>query len=180
MNKQTQKRNAAFNAATKAERAVMTAKDALKMLSAGKTTATTGVWVGIYGSYPVDDKSLREKQICDISDGFKECRVCALGSLMLSEIRHTNKLTVGEVGDEIHYQDYGARLNKIFSKSQQKLMELAFEGGYGYFDAHDCVSEKVQEKIEDFYQKYPNETDRLRAILKNVVKNGGKFVLPPA
>lgn len=176
MNKQTQKRNAAFKRATKQERAVMVAKDALKMLNAGKTMASTGVWVDLSDYY---DESTLKNQICDISDKFEDCSVCALGSLMLSEIRHTNKLKVGDAGDEIWYQDFGHRLNKVFSKPQQRLMELAFEGGCGYFDGGDCTEGQF-EKVDAFYNKYPDDSDRLRAILKNVIKNGGKFVLPPA
>jgi len=176
MNKQTQKRNAAFKAATKSERAVMVAKDALKMLNAGKTAAASGIWVNLYNAYDVDNEETRENQICDISDGFKECRVCALGALMLSEVRHTNKLTVEEAGGDIGYEYFGHRLDKVFSKSQQKLMELAFEGGHGWFDVED-TSDKELEKIERFYEGYQEDEDRLRAILKNVIKNKGKFVL---
>ena len=179
MNKQTQKRNDAFKRATKQERAVMVAKDALKMLDAGKTTAATGFWASFEDKFS-DNEEVENEQICDLSDQFSGCKVCALGSLMLSEIRHTNNLKFSEVAGMLDYECEGHRLNKVFSETQQKLMELAFEGGHGYFDAYDCVSEKVQERIEYFYEKYPDSADRLRAILKNVVKNGGKFVLPPA
>jgi len=178
MNKQTQKRNAAFKRATKSERAVMVAKDALKMLSAGKTTAATGNWATFEDKF--DNEEVENEQICDLSDQFSGCRVCALGSLMLSEVRHTNNLKFSQVAGMLDYEYEGHRLNKVFSETQQKLMELAFEGGLGYFDAYDCVSEKVQERIESFYEKYPDDADRLRAILQNVIKNGGKFVLPPA
>jgi hypothetical protein len=175
MNKQTQKRNAAFKAATKQERAVMVAKDALKMLNAGKTKATTGNWVTLEDKF--DSEIVQDTQICDLSDKFKGCKVCVLGSLMLSEIRHTNKLKFGDVMGTFDYEYEGKRLNKIFSKPQQKLMELAFEGGGGLFGYYDVDDDKII-KIENFYSEYPDEEERLRAILKNVIKNGGKFVLP--
>ena len=173
MNKQTQKRNAAFKAATKAERAVMVAKDALKMLNAGKTKASPGDWVRLDDSPEI----YQEVQICDVSDQFKYCSVCALGSLMLSEIRHTNKLKMSDVGYEIDYHTYGRRLNKLFSKSQQKLMELAFEGGMGMFHVDDVKSSEL-DKIDTFYGEHSDQEERLRAILKNIIKNKGKFVLP--
>jgi hypothetical protein len=150
----------------------MVAKDALKMLNAGKTKASPGDWVRLDDAPEI----YQEVQICDVSDKFKECSVCALGSLMLSEIRHTNKLKMSDVGFEINYHTYGDRLNKVFSKSQQKLMELAFEGGMGRFGVLDVKNSEV-EKIDNFYAEYPCEEDRLRAILKNVIKNGGRFVL---
>jgi len=174
MNKQTQKRNAAFKSATKSERAVMVAKDALKMLNAGKTQAAEGNWVNLWDNK--DSLEGSEVQVCDASDGFKDCKVCALGALMLSEIRHTNKLKMSDVGGEIHYEAHGSRLNKAFSQSQQKLMELAFEGGNGFFSTLACDG-KTTYKIESFYKKYPDENKRLRAILKNIIKNNGKFVL---
>ena len=95
---------------------------------------------------------------------------------MLSEIRHTDKLTLGEVINSIDYDEHGYRLDKIFSPAQQKLMEFAFEGGRGYFNADDIPANQIA-KLDRFYLKYPDETDRLRAILKNVIKNNGKFVV---
>ena len=193
MNKLTQKRNAKFKAATKAERAVMVAKDALRMLDKGKTVASPGDWVKLPdeifeiegGSQALKEEDYNSPQICDLSDEseFTDCKVCALGSLMLSEIRHTNKLTLEDLGDsiyglgdEISYNDFGHRLDKVFSYSQQKLMEYAFEGGTGLFEECDIPKCKVV-KLEGFYQKYPDDEDRLRAILKNVIKNKGVFVV---
>lgn len=173
MNLKTQKRNAAFKTASKSERAVMVAKDALKMLNAGKTRAETGQWVNLKYTPEIYE----EVQICDVSDGFKECSVCALGALMLSEIRHTNKLKMSDVGYEIAYQEHGHRLNKLFSKSQQKLMELVFEGGMGLFGVRYLEEDELA-KIDRFYCAYEDDEGRLRAILKNVIKNNGKFVLP--
>lgn len=180
MNKLTQKRNEKFKAATKAERAVMVAKDALSMLGKGKITAATGSWVDLPGSIfdgvkPEDEKNI---QICDLTDsaGFKGCQTCALGALMLSEIRHTNKLALNDVLLTLDYDEHGYRLDKIFSPAQQKLMEFAFEGGRGYFNTDDIPANQIA-KLDSFYLKYPDETDRLRAILKNVIKNNGKFVV---
>ena len=180
MNKLTQKRNEKFKSATKAERAVMVAKDALSMLGKGKITAVTGSWVDLPyrifdGIEPEDEKNI---QICDLTDSkdFNDCQTCALGALMLSEIRHTDKLTMEEVIVSIEYEDHGYRLDKIFSPAQQRLMEYAFEGGRGYFDSDDIPANQIP-KLDSFYLKYPDETDRLRAILKNVIKNNGKFVV---
>ena len=182
MNKQTQKRNAAFKAATKSERAVMVARDALKMLDKGKTKGSEGNWVNLTSVlgdvYRLDQKE-RNRQICDVSDltSFVGCKVCALGSLMLSEIRHTNSLTVGGAGNQVYYIAEKDRLDAMFSRHQQMLMELAFEGGGGNFSVDD-VSETESEKVLKFYRSYKTENGRLRAILKNVIKNGGEFVLP--
>ena len=81
-----------------------------------------------------------------------------------------------EVIVSIEYEDHGYRLDKIFSPAQQRLMEYAFEGGRGYFDSDDIPANQIP-KLDSFYLKYPDETDRLRAILKNVIKNNGKFVV---
>lgn len=183
MNKLTQKRNEKFKSATKAERAVMVAKDALSMLGRGKISASTGDWVTLPMSVLEVIEQLedtRDIQICDLTDSedFNDCKACALGALMLSEIRHTNKLTINDTNIYlgVEYEDYGYRLDKIFSPTQQKLMEFAFEGGRGYFKFNDIPTNQIP-KLNRFYLKYPDKTDRLRAILKNVIKNNGKFVV---
>lgn len=180
MNQLTQKRNEKFKTATKSERAVMVAKDALSMLGKGKIAASVGRWaelpISIFdGVEPEDEENI---QICDLTDSesFNGCKTCALGALMLSEIRHTNKLALSDVCSSIEYDQHGHRLNKVFSLAQQKMMEYAFEGGSGYFYSDDIPSNQIS-KLDDFYEKYPGKTDRLRAILKNVIKNNGKFVV---
>lgn len=55
-------------------------------------------------------------------------------------------------------------------------MEFAFEGGRGLFGSSEFTSKQV-EKLDAFYEKYPDDTKRLRAILKNVIKNKEKFVV---
>jgi hypothetical protein len=88
-------------------------------------------------------------------------------------------LKFGAVPGGLNYEYEGKKLNKIFSKDQQKLMELAFEGGDGLFDYCGMDDDEITE-VDNFYSEYSDEKERLRAILKNVIKNGGKFVLPPA
>jgi hypothetical protein len=175
------RRNAAFKAATKAEKRVLIAKDVLAQLKAEKIVPSPGDWVRMYVA-TVPDGSL---DVCTITENpvkkGVECHCCGLGALMLSEIRHTNELTVGDlrvcrpysaapVSVVIGRGDSGDRLEKYFSSGHLQLIEIAFEEGRG---AHSVFTSQDYEAKMFALGKKPEE--RLRLIMKNIVKNGGTF-----
>lgn len=192
------KRNAAFKAATKAGKRVMIAKDVLAQLKAEKIIAQRGSWAIIKADKPIN----YEDEVCNIIDAKgTTCTCCALGSMMISEIRMNDRLivdavdadrdedsetlslwhSVGDVDsyadDEMYNED---RLRSYFSEEQIALIENAFEQGSGEYscsyttDHLDIDDELIV--AEEFGDRYENPEDRLVAIMKNIIKNKGTFV----
>jgi hypothetical protein len=121
-----------------------------------------------------------------------KCKVCGIGSLMLSAIRYNNNVnwkkcdwTDSSILDEMDYYDNGdlihsdndenayldasKNLNKFFSERQLRLIESAFEVRAFHSDNQQYV------EAEEFGQKFINDKKRLLAIMENVVENKGTF-----
>lgn len=167
-----QKRNKIFRKASRAEKRVLIAKDVLEQLKQKKIIAENQVWAVL----PTAWNNKKNSQICDLTEKKgreNQCQCCALGALMLSEIRNTNDFMardakVGYSGNfEITLDDSGKRIRKFFSEKQLELIESAYEMGEGQFDGTN--------KSIDFGWKFDYSKDRMRAIMKNIVKNGGTF-----
>lgn len=123
------------------------------------------------------------------------CRVCALGAAMVSYVRLYDKVKVGaaEVSGTDGYYDYGKdayknyegligerpteTLSKLFSTDQLDLIETAFErmrmgsldSDAGYEDGSPA------EAALEFGGEYYDPEVRLKAIMKNIIKNEGTF-----
>lgn len=173
------KRNAAFKAASKAEKRVLIAKDVLAQLKAGKYAADPGNWATVKAPSSDIEKST---EVCTIIDDPRsECSCCALGALMLSEIRLNDNLKVGKVDEDaiyngevqIDHNGAGDRLNRYFSDKQLRLMEIAFEQGGGSCQARTEEEFRAEKKYDD--DRHEDADARLVKIMKNVVKNGGTF-----
>lgn len=172
-------RNALFAAATPAEKRAMIAQDVIDQLNAGKYTAEGGTWAFI----DTGSKELAaEQQVCDlIADKNTECTCCALGALMLSEISINDKLTVEAADEEfwnnslaIGIREEGDRLRDYFSDDQIRLIEIAFELGCGEFSPQG--DSEGDEAAVMFGEQYEEESDRLLAIMNNIIKNNGTFI----
>lgn len=147
-------------------------------------------------------KDSAKKHIDGISKG---CQVCALGACFLSYIRLYNNFSLGQlVGTfsdrvsedesfEVDYHDMTKELETIFTPAQMCLIETAFEkvciNDDALLDSYYCECEDGDDYDRDEYttdaeieaavlfgQKYENVRLRLRAIMKNIVKNDGLFI----
>ncbi len=105
------------------------------------------------------------KQLRDVVLG--PCNVCALGALFVSHVVSFNhrlaKDSWGIDRWEIHEQ-----LKDHFSSEELSCIEVAFEG---WGSASSRYSQSYL-----FYRRYPNSTERLEAILENIIKNEGEFI----
>ncbi len=177
------KRNAAiFKKATKAQKRVMIAKDVLAQIKDKRYSALQNSWVVArykYGFMPDNESGVQElfahKKI-------KHCKVCALGGLFMSCINLNNSTTHADFSVESENigkmiwknEKFSNGLDKFFTKLQLRLIEFYFECGEGFFSAPNlCVH---YDRAELFYNKYPNHKNRLKAIMKNIIKNNGTFV----
>ncbi|NBQ70761.1 MAG: hypothetical protein EBU46_18780 [Nitrosomonadaceae bacterium] len=110
------------------------------------------------------------------------CEVCALGALFASTVRKADGCDVNplkyiaEYGEGSHDADHdniSITLSDYFSAAQQRLMELAFERGYGA----TSVDSKQDLQAARMYPSTYTATQRLRGILNNIIKNDGTFVI---
>jgi len=108
----------------------------------------------------------------------KTCRVCALGACFLSVIKLDNKF-LGSWRDLIRAgEEISDRLGDFFDMDQLKLIENAFELGRGWFTSDGSVNRleglDVTRAVQ-FGERYDKDENRLKAIMKNIIKNGGTF-----
>ncbi|NDD52339.1 hypothetical protein EBZ39_00405 [bacterium] len=184
-----EKRNKIFKAATAAEKRVLIAKDVLAQVAAGRFKPTEGSWanprtasgreIHIWDTDKYDpDASVREMFL---GEQIAKCDCCALGAMFVSCTLYNNKTTLEDFDNETldfvdNVQDasFSNGFAKFFSPAQLRLIEIAFEGGCGGFCTTSDDDQDLQAR--DWYDRYPNPKKRLVALMKNIIKNDGKFV----
>jgi hypothetical protein len=172
---------------TKTEKKIAIAKDVLKHIKHFKKI-TQGEYgcVSMEENLPGDDSA--QLHIDKIT---KNCETCALGACFVSYIRLYNKVKIDDFiirNDDIAHTiefDYNDnifhKLKSIFTQNQLDEIESAFElrdmGDEHHFgdDGYEIDEDRFQDAIQFGYQ-YSTPSDRLAAIMKNIVKNNGKFV----
>lgn len=158
-------RNRRFNKLDAAGKRVAIARDVIAQLKAGKYIATGGQYIGS-NAFNNGDKVVG-----------KVCTVCALGALAISLTNRVKAVSIktfrrsatsfGEGGDRYSITSV---LRKYFSIPQLQLIEDIFENWNNY-----CGDTAL--KVEKFMEEYPDEDARLEAIMKNIIRNDGKFIL---
>jgi hypothetical protein len=145
------------------------------------------------GELPKGVKSSDESAKKHIDGISKGCRVCALGACFLSYIRLYNNVTLSELvgtfsntvteGEvfESDYHEISNELDHIFSQAQLCLIETAFElhcinDDYDCDDADGYTVEAEADAAVAFGRKYDDPKVRLKAIMKNIIKNNGEFI----
>lgn len=109
-----------------------------------------------------------------------KCNVCGIGACFVSMVKLGNSIATKQVGikgyiengDSIGHYDMRRLLDDVFSEDQQSLIECAFEqdSGFGFAPIPDRKAAK------SFGQKYKHDSTRLKAIMKNIIKNKGEFI----
>lgn len=168
---------------TKAEMRIAIAKDVIAQIKAKKYNPIQGTWVKSVGGQEYDDWLLTascEVDVRDYTKNMKACYVCALGSLFVSAVNKYNNVygtydsvSTFEVFSSIGTGENKSPLLRYFSSSQLQLIEFTFEGGMGAFYFYDNSS--TVERAYAFHEQYPDDKDRLIAIMKNIIKNKGIF-----
>lgn len=172
--------------------AVEIAKDVLAQLKVKKFIATSGDYCSLYekndelgycyGTY-IDVKTSAKELFRNNKKVF--CRVCALGSLFMSYVNLKNKKTVEEI-NRFHPHngpnDENTKiLLNIFHPADLIMMETVFEIGEVSQDLsgdRDTVSKDIIQMCEDYGCGFDDEDSRLKAIMKNIIRNNGRFILP--
>lgn len=168
---------AAFNKLPKAEQRVLIAKDVLKQIKVGKYKPKVGSYTSLPGDLNISDKSVQEN-----FNLIQNCEVCALGCCLLSITKFKNKLSFSELTDEYYNTKTRNLFSSIFSASQIALIEAAFEKRTTCIPWADKVNgEDAENKVKHIYKatwfgkQYEDSTERLKAIMKNIITNKGTF-----
>lgn len=199
------RRTQVFNAASPAKKRVLIAEDVLAQIAARRYKPQTGSWITAFCgdtffdnlvNIPDIDGDLIQHpdngipsnasvQKLFLDKTITSCSCCALGSLMMSCTLYSNKQTAEDLWGEsdslgamvFDNEKLSNGLNKYFSNAQLQLIEVAFEGKFGYFGNEERApaAQTVYEAALRFHEKYEHPTKRLQAIMENVIKNKGTF-----
>lgn len=162
---------------TKAEARVAIAKDALKHLRANRIAAKQGKWVDTKGPI-IDDYSEEDNQLKPKLAKVKRCDVCALGAIIYSSVMRFNAITCRDADAKPEHNGIGfdgmnKYLLKFFPQKQLELIEIAFEEGYGKFQAY-FHGERGNAAMR--FRGAESDDSCLRRIMHNIIENDGTFV----
>lgn len=185
LNQKIKKSNSNFKRKTLAEKRVLIAKDALELFKLGKISIERGQFVSFDSSLSVYNyvfEISQENELQKLLPKIHNCKVCALGGLMISKANLYNDCKLSVEERDLKYLN-PRRIKNIpyFTKYQSQLIETAFEMGEGYFgESGDgkyylILKEKDKNKAINFGYKYSDDDDRFVAIMKNIIKNKGTF-----
>lgn len=159
------------------------AKDVIVRIKAKQYYPRTGLFVA-FGD--LEDKSISNIYGQSIKENFnlilenKACQTCALGACFMSYVKDHNKCNFGQ---EHIYNDGNAityRLLPIFGE-QLALIENAYERGSGFFRRFSDLEGTEQYQASKYaYFDIEDDSARLLAIMRNIVRNNGEFIIPRA
>lgn len=157
---------------TKAEIRVAIAKDVIASLN--KIIPTNGIYFGI--DYRFDRTQLTKKKNSKVlaEKLKKNCEVCALGACFISAVKLTNEWDFSGLRFSGGYPKLTleAKLLDYFTQEQLELIECAFERCSSF--GHNLEYEKAA-NAASFKENIEDPTERLEAIMKNIISNKGSF-----
>lgn len=189
------RRNKLFAAASPAEKRVLIAKDVIAQLKTDRLIAQRGIWT---------DMTARDSDI-DGADSFQStflknknvaCSCCAVGSLFIGCTLFANKIKNADIEDNFDLGDmlfeghnFANGFNKLFSREQLGLIEIAFEGQTAFLDGDEVlglkpitISKRKTEAARLFFAQNCNQISAgqsaragLIKIMENIVANKGTF-----
>lgn len=161
LQKQIEERNRIWEAASQEERRVLAAKDVIERLQSGQFEA---------GADYSDERFWSEKDEADVQSiilSGQPCSQCAAGSLLLSQVAYSNRLTASEVSDFQNETETEADkyFGNLFSYYQAQLIEAAYENYSSSFP-----------EVCNLCSRYRDRKERMIAIMQNIIDNNGTFI----
>lgn len=172
---------------------VKIANDVLSQLTAGNLTPQTGTWLA-FNEFDLCELVAEEADkvgqipsaICKIVKAAGGCEACALGAIFMSAIRKGRSCGDFSIRDEewsahgaLELQDHiftkldPSPLTKYFPVRMLQQIENCFEGGGG---VHSVSIDAMDGVIAELYHEtFCGDRERMRAIMNNIVRNGGNF-----
>jgi len=179
-------KNKAFWNLPKEKQRILVAKDVLKQIQMRSLKVKQGTYFGIWAPkkrFEIEKpKEKLDQFLLQIKNENAKCEVCGIGSCFISLVRLGNNAKTstffGEGAINGFYEandgDMRPLLRKVFPSSQITLIESAFEMTTILYDnAKHSYEHRI--KARDFGQKYKSDENRLKAIMRNIIKNKGTF-----
>lgn len=163
------------------------ARDVLKQLALKKIKAITGHTVIMHDlqkdmwGHPTEDELKASFQERFQNNGVK-CKVCAIGSCLVSMVNLENKCSIDEM--QRYYKTLIPRMRNYFGAKNMALMESAFErrvmwgqSNFWSWEEEDEMT-PILKAAAQWGRRYKTPTLRLQGIMRNIIRNGGDFKLP--
>lgn len=117
----------------------------------------------------------RERADVNLTEVFDEvkCTVCGIGACFVAAVRRNDQVTVGDLvhwGNDGFMREY---LSAWFSREQLAMIEAAFEKSLNF---NLSGNRQRREQAVKFGLRFDDPTERLIAIMQNIIDNGGTFV----
>lgn len=188
--KRIRDRNYRFRKMPKDKQRLTIAKDVLDLIAAEKIVATSGTYLEIdqdieekyFGGEVWNDEIEAHETLAPIEgaetvqlhrliEESPTCDVCGIGACFVAAVRRADKATVGDMNrtnDDRFMRQY---LSQWWSRDEISLIECAFEQSSSFMRGTNSGASRAV----DFGSQFDDDTDRLEAIFKNMVANGGTF-----
>lgn len=105
-----------------------------------------------------------------------ECKVCALGALFASKVSLDNKCSL-ETAWYLGSSGMRDALGEAFLIKELQLIEATFELWAWGWEGNQKANDKITKQIHIYGLQYKDPTQRLKAILRNIARNG-EFKFP--
>ncbi len=158
---------------------IKVAKDVLRLLKLKDSiNPTRNYYFQPSEEFEKYEKTIDKYDLCQvnakpvISKVRRNCKVCALGAMIVSWTGLFNNITLGE----LRYSQTGSwitELKKAFSEEQLAIIENIFEGNTNKLIYIDYYNNKDYLK---YTKKYKSPRAILIAVMKNIIKNNGQFI----
>ena len=149
------------NEMTKKELRIAIAKDVLLRLRKKSFIPSKGIYLAVSGEAEHFARNNKNQQAQENLDTLtKNCRVCAIGSLFVGFVAVKNNTSNIEF---IHSDDFhliARATEEVFSKQELETIENYYEDWRGSYGWLEC---------------YQDNRQRMRAIMKNIIRNDGTF-----
>lgn len=187
--KKTAEMNAEFDAADNAGKRVIIAQDVVAALTAKSIVPRHGHYLYLPPTLgeKYDHREFErrvggrtEESLQEILPTLPPCHVCAKGALFVCTVARRNQVTAGAAleGGSFDAQKLAPLLGGLFGRDQLALIEAEFEAEMidsqgGYQDDYAPVMFADEDELTAEDRTSPR--DRMIAIMKNIIDNGGTF-----
>ena len=167
----TEQRNRWFEELTPKQKRIQIALDVLKHLRSGYLQASKGVFAHVGDSCQFGDRWDPDRNTQEFLQDQQQCQVCGIGALLVTRTLEYNEVQINHnpKRNEVHQG-----LQGIFSESQLALIENAFEKDV---EVNAYAPQDICTAAAKMYRGSTNSKTRLAAIMRNIIRNGGTFVV---
>ena len=168
-----------WDAASRAQRRVMVAEDVLAQVKLGEIKVTSGTYLSVNQEFA--GGLCQDDALYDVINETRKCKACAIGSVFYSKITNygycskdhkMSAMNRGSDGIEMFETNMVDIMADAFTEKELRTLEYAFEGyNYGGIE----FSEDDGDILRKYHHKHASDKARLKAIMKNIIKNKGDF-----